>query len=176
MRVADYIFKYLAGYGITHVFLVTGGGAMHLNDALQKEKRIKPICCHHEQGAAMAAEGYSRVTGHLAVVSITSGPGGTNAITGLLGQFTDSIPVLYLSGQVKHETTLDSVPGSGLRQLGDQEAPIIEIVKPITKYAKMITDPQSMPHELQKAVQIAVTGRPGPVWLDIPLNVQGAQC
>lgn len=175
MRVADYIFKRLADSGVTHVFMVSGGGAMHLNDALRQEKRIKPICCHHEQACAMAAEGYSRVTGQMAVVCVTSGPGGTNATTGVLGQFTDSIPVLYLSGQVKHETTLDSVPNSGLRQLGDQEADIISIVKPITKYAKMVTDPQSIQHELAKAMLEAVSGRPGPVWLDIPMNVQGAE-
>ncbi|TSC96022.1 MAG: acetolactate synthase I/II/III large subunit [Parcubacteria group bacterium Athens1014_10] len=174
MRVADYIFKYLADYGIKHVFLVSGGGAMHLNDALKKEKRIKYVCYHHEQGAAIAAEGYSRTNGELAVVNVTSGPGGTNALTGVIGQWLDSIPVLYLSGQVKFETTIASVPGSCLRQLGDQEINIIDIVKPITKYAKMITEPETIKAELEKAVKIATSGRPGPVWLDIPLNVQGA--
>lgn len=174
MRVADYIFKYLADYGVKHVFLITGGGAMHLNDALRKESRIKYICVHHEQAAAIAAEGYARTSGNLAVVSVTSGPGGTNALTGVLGQWLDSVPVLYLSGQVKFETTIASCQDILLRQLGDQEINIIDIVKPITKYAKMITDPKTIKAELEKAIHIAISGRPGPVWLDIPLNVQGA--
>ncbi len=174
IRVADYIFNYLADYGIKHVFLITGGGAMHLNDALKKEKRIKYVCAHHEQAAAIAAEGYARTSGNLAVVSVTSGPGGTNALTGVIGQWLDSIPVLYLSGQVKFETTIASCPDINLRQLGDQEINIIDIVRPVTKYAKMITEPQTIKAELEKAIHIATSGRPGPVWLDIPLNVQGA--
>lgn len=174
MRVADYIFKYLADYGVAHVFLITGGGAMHLNDALKNERRIKYICNHHEQASAIAAEGYARTSGGLAVVSVTSGPGGTNALTGVLGQWLDSVPVLYLSGQVKFETTLASCPGAPLRQLGDQEINIVDIVTPMTKYAKMVTDPSTIRAELEKAIRIATTGRPGPVWLDIPLNVQGA--
>lgn len=173
LRVADYIFKFLADYGVKHVFLVVGGSAMHLNDALKKTKRIKYVCTHHEQAAAMAAEGYARTTGGLAVVSVTSGPGGTNTLTGVIGQWLDSVPVLYLSGQVKHETTIASVPDSHLRQLGDQEINIIDIVKPVTKYAKMITDPKTIKVELARAVHIATSGRPGPVWLDIPLDVQG---
>jgi len=174
MRTADYIFKYLADYGVKQVFLITGGGAMHLNDALRKEKRIKYVCFQHEQGAAIAAEGYARTSGDLAVVSVTSGPGGTNALTGVLGQWLDSVPVLYLSGQVKFETTIASCPDLNLRQLGDQEINIIDIVRPVTKYAKMITDPMEIKSELEKAIHIATSGRPGPVWLDIPLNVQGA--
>ena len=174
MRTADYIFKYLADYGVKQVFLITGGGAMHLNDALRKEKRIKYVCFQHEQGAAIAAEGYARTSGGLAVVSVTSGPGGTNALTGVLGQWLDSVPVLYLSGQVKFETTIASCPDLNLRQLGDQEINIIDIVRPVTKYAKMITDPMEIKSELEKAIHIATSGRPGPVWLDIPLNVQGA--
>ncbi len=174
IRVADYIFKYLADYGIKHVFLIVGGGAMHLNDALGREKRIKYICTQHEQGAAIAAEGYARASGKLAVVSVTSGPGGTNALTGVIGQWLDSVPVLYLSGQVKYETTIASVPDIGLRQLGDQEINIIDIVRPVTKYAKMVTDPETIKAELDKAISIATQGRPGPVWLDIPLNVQAA--
>ena len=174
MRTADYIFKYLADYGVKQVFLITGGGAMHLNDALRKEKRIKYVCFQHEQGAAIAAEGYARTSGNLAVVSVTSGPGGTNALTGVLGQWLDSVPVLYLSGQVKFETTIASCPDLNLRQLGDQEINIIDIVRPVTKYAKMVTDPMEIKSELEKAIHIATSGRPGPVWLDIPLNVQGA--
>ena len=174
IRLADYIFKYLADYGVRHVFLVVGGGAMHLNDALGKEKRIKYICTHHEQGAAIAAEGYARTSGKMAVVSVTSGPGGTNALTGVLGQWLDSVPVLYISGQVKYETTIASQPNCNLRQFGDQEINIIDIVRPVTKYAKMIVDPKTIKAELDKAIFIANSGRPGPVWLDIPLNIQGA--
>ena len=125
MRVADYIFKYLADYGIEHVFLVTGGGAMHLNDALKKESRIKYFCNYHEQGAAIAAEGYARTKGSLAVVTVSSGPAVTNALTGVIGQWLDSVPVLYLSGQVKYETTTASDPNISLRQLGDQEINVI---------------------------------------------------
>ena len=113
MRTADYIFKYLADYGVKQIFLITGGGAMHLNDALRKEKRIKYVCFQHEQGAAIAAEGYARTSGNLAVVSVTSGPGGTNALTGVLGQWLDSVPVLYLSGQVKFEIRTLPYPPAG---------------------------------------------------------------
>ena len=147
---------------------------MHLNDALKKEKRIKYVCTHHEQAAAIAAEGYARTSGNLAVVSVTSGPGGTNTLTGVIGQWLDSVPVLYLSGQVKFETTIASCLDLHLRQLGDQEINIIDIVSPVTKYAKMITEPETIKVELEKAIYIATSGRPGPVWLDIPLNVQGA--
>ncbi|MFA6716104.1 MAG: thiamine pyrophosphate-binding protein [Victivallaceae bacterium] len=172
MRVADYIFKYLADYGIKHVFLVTGGGAMHLNDALRNEKRIKYICNHHEQASAIAAEGYSRATGKLSVVNVTSGPGGTNAITGVIGQWLDSVPVLYLSGQVKFETTIMSCPELHLRQLGDQEINIVDLVRPVTKYAESVTDPMTIREKLEKALYLAQHGRPGPVWLDAPMNVQ----
>ena len=174
MRVADYIFEHLAEYGVKHVFLITGGGAMHLNDALNKEKRIKYITTHHEQAASIAAEGYARTINDLAVVSVTSGPGGTNCLTGVIGQWLDSVPVLYISGQVKFETTTASVPSIKLRQLGDQEIDIVEIVKPVVKYAKMITDPKSIKMEMEKAINIATSGRPGPVWLDIPLDVQSS--
>jgi len=175
MRVTDYIFKYLADYGVKHVFLVTGGGAMHLNDSLKNENRIKYFCTYHEQGAAIAAEGYARTKGTLAVVNVSSGPAVTNALTGVIGQWLDSVPVLYLSGQVKYETTVGSDPSNpSLRQLGDQEINVIDMVKGVTKYAKMITEPNSIKQELDKAVNLATTGRPGPVWLDIPLNVQGA--
>ena len=121
MRCADYLFRTLADRGVRHVFLVTGGGAMFLNDALRREKRISPVCCHHEQAAAVAAEGYVRAGAKLGAVSVTSGPGGTNALTGVIGQWLDSVPVLYVSGQVKRATTIRSCPELGLRQLGDQE-------------------------------------------------------
>ena len=175
MRVADYIFKFLADHGVRHVFLVTGGGAMFLNDGLRCEKRITPICNHHEQGAAIAAEGYSRVTGELSVVSVTTGPGGTNAITGLIGEWLDSQPVLYISGQVKLPTTIASQPDLPLRQLGDQEINIVDLVSPVTKYAKMLTVAEDIGYELAKAVWLATHGRKGPVWLDIPINIQSAE-
>lgn len=146
---------------------------MHLNDSIGKEKRIQYVCNHHEQACAMAAEGYARVSGKLGVVCVTTGPGGTNAITGVLGQWLDSIPVLYLSGQVRYDTTVAST-GLPLRQLGDQEINIVDIVRPITKYAVMITEPQSIRVHLEKAIFLATSGRPGPVWLDIPLNIQAA--
>nr|HPM11580.1 thiamine pyrophosphate-binding protein [Paludibacter sp.] len=173
IKLSDYIFQYLADYGVKHVFMLTGGGAMHLNDSVGKEKRIQYICNHHEQACAMAAEGYARVSGKIGVVSVTTGPGGTNAMTGVLGQWLDSIPALYISGQVRFDTTVAST-GLPLRQLGDQEINIIDIVRPITKYAVMVTDPQSIRFHLEKAIYLATTGRFGPVWLDIPLNVQAA--
>lgn len=174
IKVSDYIAKRLIEYGVKHVFMVTGGGAMHLNHSLGRARGIKCIFNHHEQACAIAAEGYSRVTGKLAVVNVTSGPGGLNTLTGVLGQWTDSVPVLYISGQVKTETTIGSCAGLGLRQLGDQEADIIKIVKPLTKFAVSITNPRDTRRFLEKALHFATSGRPGPVWLDIPLDVQGA--
>lgn len=174
MRVADYIFKTLADKGVRHAFLVVGGGAMQLNDAIRLEKRITPVCCHHEQSCSIAAEGYFRASGRLPIVSVTTGPGGTNALTGVMGAWLDSIPMLIISGQVKFETTIASCPEIGLRQLGDQEINIVDIVRPVTKYAKMVTDPKAIGEELHKALREATSGRPGPVWLDVPLNVQGA--
>ena len=173
IKLSDYIFKYLADYGVRHVFMITGGGAMHLNDSIGHEKRIQYICNHHEQACAMAAEGYARASGKLGVVCVTTGPGGTNAITGVLGQWLDSISVLYISGQVRYDTTVAST-GLPLRQLGDQEINIVDIVRTITKYALMVTEPQSIRFHLEKAICLATSGRPGPVWLDIPLNVQAA--
>jgi len=173
IKLSDYIFKYLASYGVRHVFMLTGGGAMHLNDSIGKEKRIQYICNHHEQACAIAAEGYARVSGKIGIVSVTTGPGGTNAVTGILGQWLDSIPALCISGQVRFDTTVAST-GLPLRQLGDQEINIVDIVRPITKYAVMVTDPQSIRFHLEKAIHLATSGRPGPVWLDIPLNVQAA--
>jgi acetolactate synthase-1/2/3 large subunit len=175
MRVADYIFKSLADQGVKTVFMVSGGGAMFLNDALGSEKRLRFICNHHEQASAIAAEGAARVSGTLGVVSVTTGPGGTNALTGLIGAWLDSVPILFISGQVKFETTIASRPDLGLRQLGDQEINIVDIVRPITKYATMVTEPDKIRYELEKAIYLATTGRKGPVWLDIPLNVQSAQ-
>lgn len=167
MRVADYIFKYLKDYGIDIVFLVVGGGAMHLNDALKKSG-IPYVCFHHEQACAMAAEGYSRISGRMACICVTSGPGGTNALTGIVGAWLDSVPILVFSGQVNQTRT------KHLRQLGDQEINIIDIVRPVTKYASMVDNPDMISTELEMALHYATTERFGPVWLDIPLRVQSA--
>lgn len=172
IRLADYVFKYLADHGVDTVFLVTGGGAMHLNDALAKEDRIHYVCNHHEQACAMAAEGYARISGKIGVVSVTSGPGGINALNGVYGAWTDSIPMLIISGQVKRETCMSTYHIPGLRQLGDQEANIIEMVHGITKYSYQVTDPQSICYHLEKALFLAQSGRPGPCWLDISIDVQ----
>lgn len=175
MRLADYIAEFLVEHGVTHNFMVTGGGAMHLNDALGHRNGIKNIFNHNEQACAIAAEAYARLTGRIASVCVTSGPGGTNAITGVMGGWLDSIPMLILSGQVKRETTLWAVPELHLRQLGDQEFNIIDTVGTMTKYAVMITKPEDIAYHLEKAWYMATSGRPGPVWLDIPLDIQGSR-
>lgn len=175
IKVSDFIFQHLVEkYDIHHCFLVTGGGAMHLNDSIGHTKGLTYICNHHEQASAIAAEGYYRTCGQLCVTNVTTGPGGTNAITGVLGQYLDSIPALYISGQIKTSTYKNTYPYLNLRQLGDQETDIVSIVKPITKYAKTITNALDIKYELDKAIAIALDGRPGPVWLDIPLDIQGA--
>lgn len=174
IKVSDYIAQFLADRGIRDCFMVTGGGAMHLDDAIGHHPGIRCIFNHHEQACAIAAEGYTRMTGMLAAICVTSGPGGTNAITGVMGGWLDSIPMFVLSGQVKRETTVCSCPDLNLRQLGDQEFGIIDSVKNMTKYAAMVTVPQEIAYHLEKAYSLAVNGRGGPVWLDIPLDVQGA--
>jgi acetolactate synthase-1/2/3 large subunit len=175
IRLADYIFSVLADRGVRHIFLVTGGGAMHLNDAIACERRIRYICNHHEQASAIAAEGYARVAGQIGVVNVTAGPGGINALNGVFGAFTDSIPMLVVSGQAKRETCMASYDLPGLRQLGDQEVDIVSMVKPITKYAKLVLDPLRIRYELERALHLATSGRPGPCWLDIPVDVQSTQ-
>jgi acetolactate synthase I/II/III large subunit len=174
IKVSDYIAQTLAQHGISDVFLVTGGGAMHLNDAIGKCPDLNYICCHHEQACAMAAESYYRLTNRLAVVNVTTGPGGTNTITGVFGAWTDSLGMVVISGQVKRETLISSTDLS-LRQLGDQEIDIIKMVESITKYAVMVTEPESIRYHLERAIYLARSGRPGPVWLDIPIDVQGAK-
>jgi len=176
IKVSDFIAKFLAENKLTGdiVFMVSGGGNMHLIDSLGKCKKLKYICNHHEQACTFAAEGYARVTNKIGISYVTTGPGGTNAITGVYSAWADSIPTLTISGLVKFETTIASEPHLKLRQLGDQEVNIIDLVKPITKYAVMITDKNSIKYHLQKAVYEAKTGRPAPVWLDIPLDIQGA--
>ena len=175
MRVSDYIAQKLVEFGVRHVFMLTGGGSMFLNYALGKHPQIQPIFNHHEQACAMAAEGYARLTNTPGVINVTTGPGGINAINGVYGAFTDSIPMLVLSGQVKRETYLRSYDLPGLRQLGDQEADIISMVRGITKYAVTVTDPLEIRFHLEKAWYLATAGRPGPVWLDIPIDVQSSQ-
>lgn len=176
MRVADYIFSFLANRGVDTVFMVSGGGAMYLDDAIGRRTDMQYVCNLHEQACAMAAEGYARVReGMPGVVCVTTGPGGTNAVTGILGAWLDSIPLIVISGQVKRETMISRMPELKLRQLGDQEADIVSIVRSITKYAAVVMEPECIRHELEKAWHLAVSGRPGPVWLDIPLDVQAAE-
>jgi acetolactate synthase-1/2/3 large subunit len=174
IRVADYVFRTLADRGVRHIFLVTGGGAMHLNDAIGRETRIRYICNHHEQASAMAAEGYARITRRMGVLNVTTGPGGINALNGVFGAFTDSIPMLVISGQVKRETCMSFHNVKGLRQLGDQEVDIVSMAWPITKYAALVREPEEIRYHLEKAMYLAESGRPGPCWIDIPVDVQAA--
>jgi len=158
------------------VFLVTGGGAMHLNQSLGAETAIEPVCNSHEQASAICAEAYAKVTNHLGVCMVTTGPGATNAVTGVAGAWLDSTPMLVVSGQVKRPDRMFSKDGRplGMRQLGVQEVDIVSIVKPITKYAVTVLDPLDIRYHLEKALYLAVHGRSGPVWIDIPLDVQAA--
>lgn len=174
MRVADYIWKTLADKGVRHVFLVTGGGAMHLNDALGLERRIKYVCNLHEQACAMAAEGYARASGTPGVINVTTGPGGTNALTGVMGAWLDSVPMVIVSGQIKRATMITACPNLKLRQLGDQEYNIVDAVKPMTKFAKTVMSVEEVPQVLEDAWRICQEGRPGPVWIDVPLDIQAA--
>jgi acetolactate synthase-1/2/3 large subunit len=171
-RVADYIADFLVSRGITDLFTVTGGGAMHLNDAFGHHPKLHCVYNHHEQACAMAAEAYTRINNKIAVVCVTSGPGGTNAITGVLGGWQDSIPMLIISGQVRYNTTVRST-GLVLRSYGGQECDIVTMVTSITKYAEMVVDPFQIRFYLEKMLYLACEGRPGPVWLDIPFDVQG---
>ena len=173
MKVSDYIAKKLTESGITDVFMVTGGGAMHLDDGLGHEPGLHCIFNHHEQACAIAAECYARIHNKIAAVCVTTGPGGTNAITGVVGGWLDSIPMLILSGQVRYDTTARST-GLGIRAMGDQEFDIVKAVDCMTKYSEMVLDPMRIRFCLEKALYLAQSGRPGPCWLDIPLNVQGA--
>lgn len=167
MKVSDYIAHFIRDLGIRHVFGVVGGGSMHLNDSFREVF----IACHHEQAAAMAAEAYARISG-IGCCLVTTGPGGTNAITGLACAWVDSIPVIFISGQVTTNTLIGS---SGVRQMGIQETDIVSIVAPLTKHCERVTDPKRIRYELEKAAHLAKSGRPGPVWLDIPLDIQAAE-
>jgi acetolactate synthase-1/2/3 large subunit len=171
MKLSDYVMEFLAGRGVRHIFLLPGGGAMHLNDSLARSQDITAVATLHEQGAAIAAEAYGRVAGQLSAALVTCGPGGTNAITGVVGAWLDSTPTFYISGQVKRA---DLRKDPELRQSGVQEVDIVTIVGSVTKYAVTVTDPASIRYHLEKAHHLATSGRGGPVWLDIPLDVQGA--
>jgi acetolactate synthase I/II/III large subunit len=173
IKLSDYIANTIVSYGIKDVFMVTGGGAMHLNYAFGTHKDLTCTFNHHEQACAMAAEAYCRLSNRIAVVNVTSGPGGTNAITGVYGAWVDSIGMLVISGQVKYETTVRST-GVPLRQFGDQELDIEPLIKPITKYSQMVINPKTIRYHLEKAIYLAKNGRPGPCWLDIPLDVQAS--
>lgn len=172
MKLSDYVMEFVADQGVKHVFMLAGGGAMHLNDSLGGCNGLKFVCNLHEQAVAIAAEGYARITNGLAAALVTTGPGGTNTVTGVAGAWLDSTPVLFISGQVKRA---DLKRDSGVRVLGVQEIDIVSIVKTITKYAVTIEDPTTIRYHLEKAVHLALTGRRGPVWIDIPLDVQAAQ-
>jgi acetolactate synthase-1/2/3 large subunit len=174
MRLADYVATRIKEYSDI-VYMVTGGGAMHLNDAFGKSK-MKIVYCHHEQACSIAAESYSRISNKLATVNVTTGPGGINAINGVFGAWTDSIPMLIVSGQVKRETLVSSYgENGGWRQLGDQEVDIVNMVKGITKYSILITDPKTIKYHLDKAIYLALNGRMGPCWIDIPIDLQAIQ-
>ncbi len=175
IRVSDYIANKLSNFGVRHVFMLTGGGAMFLNYSIGTHPKIKTIFNHHEQACAMAAEGYARITNTPGVINVTTGPGGINALNGVFGAWTDSIPMLILSGQVKRETYVRTYDLPNLRQLGDQEADIISMVRGITKYAITVDDPKMIRYQLEKAWHLAQSGRPGPCWLDIPIDVQSSQ-
>lgn len=173
IKLSDWVAQQLVGHGIRDVFMLTGGGAMHLNHSLGTHSALRTTFCHHEQALAMAAEAYGRLTNRTAVVNVTSGPGGTNTLTGVYGAYVDSVGMLVLSGQVKRETTVRHT-GLPLRQYGDQELDIVPIVGTLTKYAEMVNDPLTIRYHLEKALYLARSGRPGPTWLDIPLDVQAA--
>ncbi len=169
IKVSDYVIKKLEETGVGHMFMLPGGGAMHLNDSLGNSKKIKFVCCLHEQACAIAAEAYARVNNKLGLLMVTTGPGGTNALTGIAGAYLESTPVFVVSGQVKRA---DMINGQGVRQQGMQELDIISVVKPITKYAALVDDPNMIRYHMERALYEATNGRKGPVWLDIPLDVQ----
>ncbi len=171
MRVADFVIKFLEDKGIKNVFTVSGGGSIFLCDALYKSKKIKYVSCHHEQAVSFATESYSRVKNKPGAAIITTGPGGTNCTTGVACCWIDSVPSIFISGQVYLNQTIKN---SGLRQLGVQEFDIVSMVKSSTKYSVIIKNPESIKYHLEKAYHLSTDGRPGPVWIDIPANIQNA--
>ena len=172
MKLSDYVFRTLADFGAQHVFMVVGGANAHLADSLSKTSGLTYVCTQHEQAAAMAAEGYARTSGRIGAVLTTQGPSATNALTGVAGAWCDSIPVIVISGQVVSSLIAD---GSTIRQLGTQQLNVVEIMKSVTKYAVMVTDPSTIKYHLEKALYLAKSGRPGPVWIDVPTEIQRAE-
>ena len=171
MKLSDYVIDFLVEHGVKHVFMLPGGGAMHLNDSLGKRRsEIEFVCNLHEQACSIAAEAYAKFSNELGVAMVTTGPAGTNSVTGVAGAWLDSMPCLFLSGQVKRA---DIKTGTGVRQLGVQEVDIVSIVQSITKYAVTVLEPESIRFHLEKALHAAKSGRPGPSWVDIPLDVPG---
>lgn len=173
IKLSNYVAQFLVDHDIDTVFTVTGGGAMHLNDGLGHQEGLHCVYQHHEQACAIAGEAYARMHNKIGAVCVTTGPGGTNAITGVVGGWLDSIPMLVISGQVRYDTTAHST-GLNLRAMGDQEFEICKAVESMTKYCQMVIDPLDIKYCLEKALYLANIGRPGPCWLDIPVNVQGA--
>lgn len=171
IKLSDYVMQFLADRGIKHVFMLAGGGCMHLVDSLGRQKNMEYVCCLHEQSAAFATQAYAEYSGDLCAALVTTGPGGTNTLTGLAAAWLDSTACIFLSGQVKRN---DLLTGRGVRSMGPQEVDIVSVVTPVTKYAKTIIDPDDIRYELEKAVYLATSGRRGPVWLDLPLDVQAA--
>jgi acetolactate synthase-1/2/3 large subunit len=174
VRVSDYIAQYLKQEGVDTVFMLNGGGMMHLVDAMARCEGLRYVCNHHEQASAMAADGYARQSGQLAVCYATAGPGATNVLTGVVGAWQDSSPCLFLTGQSKKSQTIALSGIPNLRQFGTFEVDIVPMVQSVTKYSVMLIDPHSVKYHLEKAIHLAKTGRPGPVLIDIPLDVQGA--
>lgn len=172
IKVSDYIIKFLEEQGVKHMFMLSGGMAMHIDDSVGFSKKLKPICMLHEQGCTFAAESYARITNNLGVVCTTCGPAATNTLTGVACSWIESTPLLVITGQVKRA---DIMKDPDLRQLGVQEVNIVDMAKPITKYAKLIMEPESIQYELEKAVYFCKEGRPGPVLLDIPVDVQACK-
>lgn len=174
MRLSDYIVQRLENEGIKAAFLLSGGGMMHLLDAVGKSEKIKYVCNHHEQASGIAADAYSRVSGKMGLCLVTSGPGATNALTAVVGAYQDSTPVIFLSGQSKSSQTIQKSKIKNLRQYGTFEVDIVPIVESVTKYAVTILEPKSIRYHLEKAIYLAKNGRPGPVWIDLPVDLQGA--
>ncbi len=171
IKVSDYVIKRLEELNVPHMFMLPGGGAMHLNDSLGRSKKIQYVVCLHEQACSIAAESYARVNNKIGLLMVTTGPGGTNALTGVAGAYLESTPMFVVSGQVKR---LDMINNQGIRQQGMQELDIVSVVKPITKYAALVDEPELIKYHIDRALYEAMSGRKGPVWLDIPLDVQAS--
>ena len=171
IKLSDYVAKYLLKNNLKIIYSVTGAGSMHFNDSIGTKKGLTVIYTHHEQAASMAAEGTARITGRPGVVNVSTGPGGTNALTGVAAAWVDSIPMLVISGQIMRK---DRGPKHGLRQMGVQEINTIAVAKSLTKYAVTVEDPNTIKYHLDKAIYLSMSGKPGPVWIELPLDVQSS--